>query len=321
VEQTVEFTTAPPASAVSGSTFPVAATASSGLEVTITTTGACTGSGVSPITVTTAGTGTCTVDAARAGGSGYLPAATSASVDVIPAFRVSVGDIVAVEPDSGTLSALVPIVLSQPGSSTVTVKYKIEPISATAAVDFNNLKGKEKSVTLKVVKATGLTPRTTLVKVSIKGDTAIEPDESFRVRITSVTGGPAVTDDTGVVTIVNDDAASGTAVYVSDQVVLEPSKGKGTTVKTRVTLSQKATSTVSVQVNVGGSATADADYSGVSPATVTFKKGQDIAYVSLKVLPDTAAEGVESVTFTLANPTGGLTIARPVGTLQIFDDD
>ena len=50
--QTITVTTAPPSSAAYNSTFPVAATASSGLAVAITTSGSCSGSGSSSATIT-----------------------------------------------------------------------------------------------------------------------------------------------------------------------------------------------------------------------------------------------------------------------------
>jgi hypothetical protein len=72
--QTITFTTPPPSSAVYGSTFTVAATASSGLPVTFTSAGACTNSGATY--QMTSGTGTCSVIANQAGNSQYSPAPT-----------------------------------------------------------------------------------------------------------------------------------------------------------------------------------------------------------------------------------------------------
>ena len=73
--QAITVTTAAPASAVYGSSFVVAATASSGLPVAITTGGSCSGSGSGSATVTmTSGTGTCTVYYNQAGNASYSPA-------------------------------------------------------------------------------------------------------------------------------------------------------------------------------------------------------------------------------------------------------
>lgn len=120
----------PPASAVYGSSFPVSATATSGLPVTISVSGPCSyDSGTGQVTVT--GTGAdCVVKADQAGGSGYDPAPQlSASVateaadvlvtvappsvqysDVLPSLTGSYVVSGLVPPDtlSGTLACTVP---------------------------------------------------------------------------------------------------------------------------------------------------------------------------------------------------------------------
>src|ERR1017187_1366199 len=70
--QTITFTTNAPASAVYGSTFTVAAKASSGLAVVYTSSGACSNAGATY--TMTSGTGTCTVIANQPGNGSYLPA-------------------------------------------------------------------------------------------------------------------------------------------------------------------------------------------------------------------------------------------------------
>ncbi len=72
--QTISFTTSPPASAAYKTTFPVAATASSGLVVTFTSSGSCTNSGATY--TMTKSTGTCSVIANQAGNSNYSAAPT-----------------------------------------------------------------------------------------------------------------------------------------------------------------------------------------------------------------------------------------------------
>jgi hypothetical protein len=70
--QTITFTTNPPASAAYNSTFTVAATASSGLAVAFTSSGACSNSGATY--TMTASTGSCSVIANQAGGTNYTAA-------------------------------------------------------------------------------------------------------------------------------------------------------------------------------------------------------------------------------------------------------
>lgn len=67
--QTIAFTTLPPSSAAYNTSFTVAATASSGLPVTFSSSGACTNNGA--IYTMTSGTGSCNVIANQAGDSNY----------------------------------------------------------------------------------------------------------------------------------------------------------------------------------------------------------------------------------------------------------
>ena len=71
--QSITFTASPPASAVYNSGFTVAASASSGLGVTFTSSGSCSNSGAKY--TMTSGTGTCSVIANQAGNSNYAAAA------------------------------------------------------------------------------------------------------------------------------------------------------------------------------------------------------------------------------------------------------
>lgn len=74
--QTINITQSAPASAANGTSFDVAATASSGLPVTITTSGSCSGGdtdGDATITMTS-GTGTCSLFYNQAGNTNYSPA-------------------------------------------------------------------------------------------------------------------------------------------------------------------------------------------------------------------------------------------------------
>lgn len=71
-DQTINVTNAAPTTAIYGDTFSVSATASSGLDVSILASGACSGSGTASATITmTSGTGTCTVTYSQAGNANY----------------------------------------------------------------------------------------------------------------------------------------------------------------------------------------------------------------------------------------------------------
>lgn len=76
INQSITVTTAAPASAAQGVTFPVAASASpSGLPVAITTSGGCSGSGTGSASITmNSATSSCTVNYNQAGDDSYYPA-------------------------------------------------------------------------------------------------------------------------------------------------------------------------------------------------------------------------------------------------------
>ena len=85
VSQTITVTTPAPASAVFGTTFNVAATASSGLPVAITTTGGCSGSGSGSATISmTSGTTACVVHYNQAGNGTFsaAPEVTSSTTAI-----------------------------------------------------------------------------------------------------------------------------------------------------------------------------------------------------------------------------------------------
>ena len=78
--QTISVATATPDNAAFGSSFDVAATASSGLPVTIAASGACNGGGTDAATITmTSASGTCTVTYSQSGNAFYTPASTLTS--------------------------------------------------------------------------------------------------------------------------------------------------------------------------------------------------------------------------------------------------
>jgi hypothetical protein len=84
--QVISWTTPPPGSVAAGTSFPVAAAATSGLPVSISSSGQCTGGGTGSATIIATTAGACTVRADQAGDSQWLPAAQlAASVQVADA--------------------------------------------------------------------------------------------------------------------------------------------------------------------------------------------------------------------------------------------
>jgi hypothetical protein len=114
--QTITFTGAP-ASAAFGSTFTVAASASSGLAVTVTSSGACTNSGA-VVTITT-GSGTCSLLATQSGNTNYS-AAPSKTQSTSATKAGSTTTITSNTPNPSTVNQAVTISFKVTGSGTPT---------------------------------------------------------------------------------------------------------------------------------------------------------------------------------------------------------
>lgn len=126
----------------------------------------------------------------------------------------------------------------------------------------------------------------------------------------------AVSQTTGV-------AATPTTVSVSSVSIAEGDSGGTRTAKLLVSLSDKATSTVSVTATLtAGNATSGTDFTPWSAAkTLTFTSGQKTKTVSVAILADTNDEGNETATVTLGNASSSLSITVGTGTITIVDDD
>ncbi|WP_334144055.1 Calx-beta domain-containing protein, partial [Rhabdothermincola sp.] len=115
---------------------------------------------------------------------------------------------------------------------------------------------------------------------------------------------------------------SGSAVAsVGDVSVVEGDTGTRV-VRAPLTLSEPSPGPQRVVVTVAaGTATVGVDFKKAYSRTVAFKAGQTSKTVSVAVLPDTIAEGDETVTVTLSSPSSGLTIGVGTATVTIRDDD
>ena len=88
-----------------------------------------------------------------------------------------------------------------------------------------------------------------------------------------------------------------------------------------VSLSSAVTSDTEVTYSVGGTATADSDYSALS-GTVTINAGETSATITVPVLPDSEIEGDETVVVTLTGASGEATLGgASQASIVIADDD
>jgi aryl-phospho-beta-D-glucosidase BglC (GH1 family) len=109
---------------------------------------------------------------------------------------MSIGDVTIGEGNSGTRNAVFTVTLSKAATGAVTVNYATQNGTATAGSDYTAASG-----TLTFV--AGETSKT--VTVVVRGDTAVEANETFRVLLSQVTNA-VLTDAEATGTIANDDA-------------------------------------------------------------------------------------------------------------------
>ncbi|MFG1424706.1 Calx-beta domain-containing protein [Roseixanthobacter glucoisosaccharinicivorans] len=224
---------------------------------------------------------------------------------------ISIGDLSVAEGNGEHAHFMFTVTLDKPALGPVTVQYATADGTAVAGADYVAGTG---TITF----AAGETSKT--VHVDIVGDTVVEANETFSVKLSSPSGA-TLAEDTAVGTILNDDVAPVVppAVSIADATLAEGNGGTGQMSFT-VTLDKAATGPVSVQyATANGTATAGSDYASKT-GTVTFAAGETTKTIQIAVTGDTAVEANESFTVKLSNPTG-LTIAAGTATGTIVNDD
>lgn len=228
--------------------------------------------------------------------------------------RIAVSNARVLEGNSGTTAATFVLELSRASNQPVSVAYNTADGTATVADgDYQAAQG---TVTF----APGQTRRE--VTVLVNGDTRVEPDETFRLHLSSPVG--ATPDrENAVGTIVNDDERPPEPPRLTLNNVERAEGNTGTTAFTfEVRLSRPSAQPITVgYATADGTATvADADYRAVR-GTLTFEPGQVIKRVTVQVVGDTRFEPNERFFLRLASPTGGATIADGEGVGIIRNDD
>ena len=152
-----------------------------------------------------------------------------------------------------------------------------------------------------------------MVRIDSVQDGDVEPDETFTLGASVVSGTVTSATDTGTGTIVNDDNA---LISIDDVTVDEDN---GTLVFT-VSLDQSPTGTVSVNyaTAVGGSATSGIDFDAAM-GMVTFNAGEQTKTISITINDDNLYEQSESFDVNLSGASGG-TITDGTGVGTIIDD-
>ena len=232
--------------------------------------------------------------------------------DDAPVPTLTIADTAVAEGNAGTTTASFTVTLSaQPGATPVTVNYATGNGTAAAPGDYT-------AITNGSLTFSGTTTVQT-IPVTVLGDTAVEPNETFTVTLSSPVGA-ALADGVAIGTINNDDAPLPT-LTIADTAVTEGNAGT-TVASFTVTLSaQPGATPVTVSYATGnGTAVAPGDYTAITSGSLTFSGTTTAQTIPVTVLGDTTVEPAETFTVTLSLPSGA-TLADGVATGTINNDD
>ena len=238
--------------------------------------------------------------------------------DAVP--TLSIADASLVEGNAGKTNMSFTVTLSAISGRTVSVSYATADDTAvtTGLIVAGGTDYTAKTGTLTF--SPGQTTKTILVPIT--GDTTLEPDETFTVTLATPINA-AITDDTGVGTIVNDDTAP--TMTITDVTLAEGTPAPNTADTTPFVFTVKLSSTSSDTVTVAyASANGTASVAGKDyfPAigTLTFLPGETTKTITVLVRKDIGVEGNETFFVNLSGAVGA-TLSDAQGQGTITNDD
>jgi hypothetical protein len=225
--------------------------------------------------------------------------------DALPA--ISIGNASVTEGNSGTANAVFTISLSAPTGNTVTVNYATADGTASLSNDYLSI------FSTPLTFFPGETSKT--VTVQVRGDTTIEPNETYFVNLSNPTNA-TIGNGQGTGTIVNDDASF--QFSAANFTVTEGAANATITVTMNGGLANTATVDFATS---DGTALAGSDYTATT-GTLSFAPGDTSKTFKVPILNNATCEPIETLNLSLSNPTGGALLGTPVAaTLTIFDED
>ncbi len=237
-------------------------------------------------------------------------AATGGGTPVPVPPAVSIGDVAMAEGSSGAANLTFTVTLDKAATGPVSVGYSTANGTATAGSDYTAATG---TVTF----AAGETSKT--IQVAVKGDTAVEANETFTVNLANVSGA-TIAKAAATGTITNDDTAPLPTLSVADIAFAEGGAGSHGHGAFTVTLSAASATAVTVNyATANGIALAGSDYDAAS-GTLTFAPGETTKVVEIHVTGDAAVEANETFSLVLSGASGA-TLARGTATGTIQNDD
>jgi hypothetical protein len=260
-----------------------------------------------------------TVKLASAVGATLVDNAASGAISDDDGLTVRVGDASVVEGSAGTTDAQFAVTLSEdvPAGHTVAVPWSVA--GGTAGVGRDTIAVPAGTLTFAAGQRSGV------VTVPVVGDTLVEKDEAFSVKLGTVRGARAA-DAVGAGWIRDDDGKAPSTpkpwVSVDDVTILEGDEGEERTARFVLELSSAAAQDVSVTAAVAaGSASIDWDLPRWASRAVVVPAGSTTAVVEVPVTGDDYSEGVETFSLVLSDASAAIAIADPSATATILDEE
>jgi len=239
-------------------------------------------------------------------------------VDEEGRFSISVGDASVTEGNADTTAAMFSVSLSAPPLPGETLTVTVATVDGTATAAGTDYVPAQQQLVFTLE-----TGQTQVVAVQVNGDTAVEPNEGFDLKLFGSSSNASIADSRGTATIVNDDGKPGPApsssLALGDATVLEGDSGH-VTAAFEVTLSPAATKSITVDVaTANATAMAGTDYVTASQ-TLTFAPGETTLTFDVPVVGDLLHEGPETFLVKLSSAKGAH-VADAQGTGTIVDEE
>jgi hypothetical protein len=265
---------------------------------------------------------TATIRLSTNGALDTLGAGSSATITIFdddPSPTMSIGDVSAVEGNSGTTDFTFPVTLSV--ASGRTVSANVATANGTAAGGGDDFLP---PVTNTVTFAPGQTSAT--ITIRVVGDLTAEADETFFVNISGAQGA-TFADNQGQGTILNDDSNS--LQFSSANFSVSEGVGSAVVTVTRAAgTANEATVRYTTSDNAGanncsivnGAASSRCDFE-TTVGTLRFAAGETSRTISIPIIDDAYAESLESFTITLSDASGAALGGPSVATVNINDNE
>lgn len=211
------------------------------------------------------------------------------------------------------ISALVSVSRTGGTSGAATVQCNtVAGGTATAGVDYT-------TVTAQVLSWISGEGGSKNCSIPITSDPTIESNETVNLTLSGVTGAVLGAQTTAVLTILDDDGATGQFQFSATNYNVAENLGPVLVTVNRINGST-GTATVSYATSPG-TALAGTDYTSAA-STLTFLNGETVKSFTVSIVDDAVSEASETINLTLSSPTGGATLTSPsTATITILDNE